>query len=290
MLTSAHVKLSVQSCLCGRDRRRCGSPATASGVAPAARARCGRSNRQRLPLPSEAASAGVTRFSFIAYGDTRSGGAVDVPGDGQIVQVEHSRVVDKMIARVRQGASTPFPVRFALQSGDAVLRGQNAAMWNVSFSPIIERLTRGGEYAVLLFGRQSRRDGMPAGDPGRALGLHNTLTRNVETDSAGRIAAAAERLSDLRFGYGNAFFIAFDSNIAGDQLQLAWVADQLEHLDRARYPHVFVFFHHPPFSAGPHGGASAEPMPGTGVKGRIASNRNRSRFATSTCRCSGSTM
>ena len=88
-------------------------------------------------LPSEAASAGITRFSFIAYGDTRSGGAVDVPGDGQIVQEEHSRVVDKVIARVRQGASTPFPVRFVLQSGDAVLRGQNAAMWNVSFSPII---------------------------------------------------------------------------------------------------------------------------------------------------------
>src|SRR5207244_10663409 len=83
------------------------------------------------PLPSESASAGVKRFSFIAYGDTRSGGATDVPGDGQILQVEHSLVVDKMIARVRQGASTPFPVRFALQSGDAVLRGQNAAMWNV---------------------------------------------------------------------------------------------------------------------------------------------------------------
>ena len=38
------------------------------------------------------------------------------------------------------------------------------------------------------------------------------------------------------FGYGNAFFIAFDSNIAADALQLAWVTDQLEHLDRARYP------------------------------------------------------
>jgi len=56
-------------------------------------------NPPATPLPSEAASAGVTRFSFIAYGDTRSGGAVDIPGDGQIVQVEHSLVVDKMIER-----------------------------------------------------------------------------------------------------------------------------------------------------------------------------------------------
>ena len=68
------------------------------------------------------------------------------------------------------------------------------------------------------------------------------------------------------FGYGNAFFIAFDSNIASDPIQLAWVADQLEHLDRARYHHVIAFFHHPPFSSGPHGGASAAPVPGTGQK------------------------
>jgi len=68
------------------------------------------------------------------------------------------------------------------------------------------------------------------------------------------------------FGYGNAFFIALDSNIASDAIQLAWVADQLEHLDRARFPHVIAFFHHPPFSSGPHGGASAAPVPGTGAK------------------------
>jgi hypothetical protein len=68
------------------------------------------------------------------------------------------------------------------------------------------------------------------------------------------------------FGYGNAFFIALDSNIASDPIQLAWVTDQLEHLDRVRYRHVIAFFHHPPFSSGPHGGASAAPVPGTGQK------------------------
>jgi hypothetical protein len=218
------------------------------------------------PLPSEAASAGVKRFSFIAYGDTRSGGAADVPGDGQIVQVEHSLVVDKVIARVRQGASTPFPVRFALQSGDAVLRGQNAAMWNVSFSPIIERLTRAANVPFFFSVGNHDVTTMPPGDPGRSLGLHNTLTaisKLIPPEGSPRRLSGYPTYS---FGYGNAFFVAFDSNIAGDQLQLAWVADQLEHLDRARFPHVFVFFHHPPFSAGPHGGASAAPMPGTGAK------------------------
>src|SRR5580704_5036119 len=83
------------------------------------------------PLATETASAGVTRFSFIAYGDTRSSGTLGVPGDGEVINPEHARVMDAMIAKVRALAPTPFPVRFVLQSGDAVLRGQNAAMWNV---------------------------------------------------------------------------------------------------------------------------------------------------------------
>ena len=218
------------------------------------------------PLPSEAASAGVTRFSFIAYGDTRSGGAVDIPGDGQIVQVEHSRVVDRMIPRIHESASTPFPIRFVLQSGDAVLRGQNSVMWNVSFSPVIERITRGANIPYFFSVGNHDVTTMPPGDPGRALGLHNTLTamsKLIPPEGSARRLSAYPTYS---FGYGNAFFIAFDSNIASDQLQLAWVADQLEHLDRVRFPHVFAFFHHPPFSAGPHGGASAAPVPGTGAK------------------------
>jgi len=218
------------------------------------------------PLPSEAASAGITRFSFIAYGDTRSGGAVDVPGDGQIVQVGHSSVVDLMIPRIQRSASTPFPIRFVLQSGDAVLRGQNGAMWNVSFSPVIERITRGANIPYFFSVGNHDVTTMPPGDPGRALGLQNTLTamsRLIPPEGSPR------RLSGYptyTFGYGNAFFIALDSNIASDSFQLAWVSDQLEHLDRSRYRHVIAFFHHPAFSAAPHGGASAEPVPGTGRK------------------------
>ena len=218
------------------------------------------------PLPSEAASAHVTRFAFIAYGDTRSSGAADVPGDGQILHPEHSRLVDRMIARIDEAKSTPFPIRFVLQSGDAVLRGPSGQMWNVSFTPIIEKLTRGANIPYFFSVGNHDVTGMPAGDPGRALGLHNTLTaisRLIPPEGSRR------RLSGYptyAFGFGNAFFIAFDSDIATDPIQLAWLTDQLDHLDRARFHHVVAFFHHPAFSSGPHSGASAAPVPGTGVK------------------------
>jgi len=51
-----------------------------------------------------------------------------------------------------------------------------------------------------------------------------------------------------------------DSNIASDTFQLAWVTDQLEHLDRSRYGHVIAVFHHPPFTSGLHGGSTIEPQ------------------------------
>jgi hypothetical protein len=47
---------------------------------------------------------------------------------------------------------------------------------------------------------------------------------------------------------------------------LAWVADQLDRLDRARFPHVIVFFHHPIFTSGPHSGIQP-PDPATHERG-----------------------
>ena len=219
------------------------------------------------PLPSEAASAGVTRFSFIGYGDTRSGTPQPgVSGDGEVVHPEHTKVVDRMIAAVGELKATPFPIRFVLQSGDAVLRGQSAAMWNVSFSPVIERLTRGANIPYFFSVGNHDVGTMPPGDPGRAVGLHNTLTamsRIIPPEGSPRRLAGYPTYA---FGYGNTFVIAFDSNIASDAIQFSWVADQLDRLDRARYHHVIAFFHHPPYSSGPHGGGSADPVPGTGRK------------------------
>lgn len=68
-------------------------------------------------------------FSFIAYGDTRG------RRDGVAVQYEHSLIVDSMLAQMKRLQSSEYPVRFIIQSGDAVVHGQNAKEWNVSFIP-----------------------------------------------------------------------------------------------------------------------------------------------------------
>jgi hypothetical protein len=208
------------------------------------------------PLPPENASAAVTKFSFAAYGDSRS----DASTDGRILNVEHTRLMDFMLAKIEDLARTPFPVRFVVQSGDAVVRGANPEQWDVSFSPIIDRLTRRANVPFFFAVGNHDVTGVPAvGDPSREPGLHNTfsaMSHLMPPDGSPR------RLSGYpayAFGYGNVFMITFDSNIAADDVQLAWVTDQLAHLDRARYRHVIAFFHHPPFSSGPHGGSHVEP-------------------------------
>src|SRR5579859_3347085 len=72
------------------------------------------------PLPSEEQSQGITRFSFIVYGDTRG------RHDGVAIQYDHSQVVDAMLAQIKRLRDTPDAVRFVLQSGDAVVDGGDA--------------------------------------------------------------------------------------------------------------------------------------------------------------------
>jgi calcineurin-like phosphoesterase family protein len=205
-------------------------------------------------LPEERASARIVRFSFVAYGDTRSGGDPNMPGDGRVLQVEHSQVVDRVISKARELASTAFPIRLVLHSGDAVLRGTDVAMWNVSFTPIIERLTRS---ANLPFFFAVGNHDVTGGEGGRAQGLANTLAAMAKLIPPEKSARRLKGYPTYAFGYGNSFFIAIDSNIPEDALQIAWVRDQLERLDRARYRHVIVFFHHPAFSSGPHSRTAA---------------------------------
>jgi len=206
------------------------------------------------PLPGEAESAGVTKFSFLAYGDNRAS------TDGVELQHDHGLVVDAMVTKIQSLASTESPVRFVIQSGDGVLNGRNGAALNVSYTPLVERLTRGA--GVPFFASAGNHDvtTLPLGDPARALALGNMLAahaRLMPPDSSPRRLAGYPTYA---FGYGHVFFIAIDSNIAADPAQLAWVTVQLEHLDRSRYRHVIAFFHHPPFSSGPHGGAGVEPQ------------------------------
>lgn len=211
------------------------------------------------PLPAEAATAGVTKFSFFAYGDSRGTGQAGVPSDGEVLHPQHSRLMDVMLEKAQTLASTPFPVRFVVHSGDAVVRGANAAMWNVSFTPIIERLTRGAGIPYLPAAGNHDVSGMPLGDPARAPGLHNTLTALSRLIPAEGSPRRLNGYPTYAFGYGNLFALVLDSNIASDPTQLAWTRDQLEQLDRARYRHVIAIFHHPVFSSGPHGFPNIEP-------------------------------
>src|SRR6266446_1972295 len=198
-----------------------------------------------MPLPNEAVSQDVTKFSFIAYGDTRG------RRDGVAIQYEHSLVVDSMIAQVKRLQTTQYPVRFVLQSGDAVVNGQDAKQWNISFVPLISHLTTEGGVPYFLVPGNHEATTTPAG-------LRNYLdavsTLIPQEGSPRRMPGYAT----YSFGYGNTFVLALDANIAGDEKQYQWVKSQLEGLDRSRYVNVIVFCHQAPFSSGPHGGPNVE--------------------------------
>src|SRR5262245_12001406 len=207
----------------------------------------------RPPLPSEKDSAGVNRFSFIVYGDTRG------RRDGFQLQYEHSLIINSAIASIKRLEKTPFPVRFVIQTGDGVANGAIGRQWNASYVDLINRLTQEGAVPYYLApGNHDVTSAATHGDPRRQPGLKNFFSANSELIPP---EGSTRRLSGypvFSFGYGHTFFIAFDSNIAGDEKQFEWIRTQLEGLDRARYRHVIVYSHHPAFSSGPHGGPKVE--------------------------------
>jgi hypothetical protein len=205
------------------------------------------------PLPSEAASADLHKFSFISYGDTRG------RHDGIELQAEHTLVIESMIAAIKKSAATADPIKFVLQSGDAVQDGSKGQQWTVSYIPLINRLTQdGGVPYFLSVGNHDVGNAIDLTDPRRVQGLGNALAANAKLIPADGSPRRLNGYPTFAFGYGNTFFIAFDSDIPDDSTQFAWVKGQLEGLDRTRYVNTVLFFHHPPFSSGPHGGAKLE--------------------------------
>ncbi len=207
----------------------------------------------RNPLPGEAASAGATKFSFIVYGDTRG------RRDGFEQQYEHSLIVNSAVATIRKLEKTDHPVKFVLQTGDGVANGRINRQWNVSYVDLINRLTQeGGVHYFLAPGNHDVTSAPVHEDPQRQIGLKNYYAANAELIPPDGSPRRMTGYPVFSFGYGNSFFIAFDSNIAGDEKQFEWIKSQLEGLDRNRYRNVFVYSHHPAFSSGPHGGAKVE--------------------------------
>jgi len=207
----------------------------------------------KIPLPTEEASAKVTKFSFIVYGDTRG------RRDGKEIQYEHSLIVESMLNTIKKSAATAYPIRFVLQTGDAVVDGRDAKQWNASFVSLINRLTaEGGMPYFLAPGNHDVTSSAELNDPGRQDGLRNYLAAIAQLIPADGAARRLAGYPTYAFGYGNTFVIAFDSNIALDDKQFEWVKSQLESLDRNRYVNVIAYCHHPPFSSGPHGGSRVE--------------------------------
>ncbi len=207
----------------------------------------------RNPLPSEAATSKVTAFSFIAYGDTRG------RHDGTQLQAEHMLVVESMLGTIRQTTRPADSIRFVLQSGDAVVNGAVATQLNVSYIPLVNRLTQeGGVPYFLSVGNHDVGGGSNPADLRRVDGLHNYFATNVNLIPPEGSPRRLPGYPTYAFGYGNTFFVAFDSNIPDDTVQFAWVKAQLDGLDRKRYVNIAMFYHHPAFSSGPHGGAIIE--------------------------------
>ncbi len=207
----------------------------------------------RVSLPSEASSAAITKFSFIAYGDTRG------RHDGVALQSEHTLVIESMLQSIKAAAGTADPIRFVLQSGDAVNNGSIARQLNVSYIPLINRLTQdGGVPYFLSVGNHDVGSATDLNDARRVSGLRNYFAANARLIPAEGSPRRLSNYPTYAFGFGNTFFIAFDSAIPNDETQFAWVKAQLEGLDRKRYVNIALFFHHPPFSSGPHGGANLE--------------------------------
>jgi Calcineurin-like phosphoesterase len=207
----------------------------------------------RFPLPPEAESADVERFSYIVYGDTRG------RRDGWDVQYEHSLVIESMLRTIASLREGPDPVRFVLQSGDAVVDGRDPAQWNVSFVGLINRLTQeAGLPYFLAPGNHDLTSAEELDAPGRLQGLSNYLSavsKLIPPDGATR---RLDGYPTYAFGYGNTFVLALDSDIPEDSTQYAWMAATLEGLDRGRYDHVVALFHHPVYSSGPHGASHVE--------------------------------
>jgi calcineurin-like phosphoesterase family protein len=203
-------------------------------------------------LPPEADSGNQTKFAFIAYGDTRG------PADGVLIQAAHRDVVNRILATIPEEERAGFPVRFIVQSGDAVVAGQYGNQWNVSFNPLIERLLHDGRVPYLFAVGNHDVGGLQVHSPEREAGLRNASAAMAQLWPPEGSSRRLSAYPTFGFGYGRYFFITLDSNVAADAAQFTWVKRQLETLDRQRFRHIVAVFHHPPLTTGPHGGPLVE--------------------------------
>ena len=147
----------------------------------------------RVPLPSEAATAGVTKFSFIAYGDTR--GRHDGVGAAGGAQARHR--VDDRDDQAREDERRLDPLRppERRRGGERLVRQAVDGELRPAHRPPHHRRGR----PVLPLGREPRR--RQRHRPRRRAprrGAAQLLLGERGADPAEGVGAAVERLSDVR--------------------------------------------------------------------------------------------
>ena len=184
-------------------------------------------------LPATALADVGNRLDFLVYGDTRDFGA------------SHRQLVDRMAQE---------PADLVLHTGDIVSAGSDDAAWKTFLAadaPLLAKpfhaVAGNHEYAGDPTLSSLQRF-LPAPTPATVVGEHT-----------GVAVGASGTLRYYAFHEANALFIALDSNHSNDPLQAAWLSGTLHAADSdPAVRHVFVFFHHPPFSVGDMCGHAVE--------------------------------
>jgi acid phosphatase type 7 len=163
-----------------------------------------------IPVSFMTATVGDTPFSFVAYGDTRTRHDV------------HRKIVERILAE---------KPAFVLHTGDLVSNGENPEDWDNFFRISGDLLSKTGFYPI----------------PGN----HE---RNVAI-FAKYFSVPGGNMHHFAFDWGNTHFAAVDSDEVGDsreakdsfvQSQIEWLRDDLK---KNKKPLVFVFMHHPLYTA-----------------------------------------
>jgi predicted phosphodiesterase len=189
----------------------------------------GRHPYRVVPTDGESATGELTtavtgsQFTFLVYGDNRDGDA------------HHQRVVERMAQEHSD---------LAINTGDLTSDGDVERLWRRFFAIEAPLLASVPLYPAL--GNHEVKHDPAAHHYHRFFALPGP-------------PSVADHERYYAFRYGNAEFIALDSNQSHHHEQARWLQQTLSAaaIDPS-IRHLFVYFHHPPFSNGPECGSAVE--------------------------------
>jgi hypothetical protein len=171
------------------------------------------------------------RFTFVALGDSRPGGASSAPSQGALgVAAEMER----------------HSFDLALHTGDIVYRGGICSGNDSSWNQYIRA------YFNLYRESLSHTPFYPSMGNHELGGGDCSYQAYTDVYSLPRNAPTGHEEEYYSFDWGNAHFVALDTNqdYRAGSIQYNWLLNNLQASTR---PWKFVFFHHPAYSSGSHG-------------------------------------